>query len=548
MSRALVVLVALAASAPLHPPLLAQNRPAQTPARDTPAAPATGTGVIRGRVTEAGTDRPIARVDVRAISPVIPQPRAVTTDASGQYEITGLPPGRFVVSATKTSYLTASFGATRAMGPGKGFDLAGGQTAEKVNFALLHAGVIAGSVVDEFGDPVADAQVITMRYQYMNGERRMIMAPGRAATNDVGEFRAFGLPPGDYFVAATLHNFIDNGAPVTYAPTFYPGTANPADAQRIAVGAGQTVSNVVLPLVPVQPTRVIGSVIDSNGRAASKGFVNLTQQIGGMPIGGSGAPVRLDGTFTIGGVTPGDYILRSTNGPDGESGAVSVSVNGSEVSDIRLITARPSVLRGRIVFGAGATPLDASAIRLNAVRSDPRLGSANVTVHDDLTFEIKTTTGHLLLRTPNTGPLWRLSRVLADGVDVTDTGIDVPPGTTLSNVVVEMTHQLSEVWGHVLDGAGHATRDAYVIVFTQDRARWTTQSRHVAMSRPTADEQFHVLVPAGDYFVFATADVEPGEWTDPAYLARIRERAISVSIRQDERKAVDVTLSTSPGL
>ncbi|HWF87124.1 MAG TPA: carboxypeptidase-like regulatory domain-containing protein, partial [Vicinamibacterales bacterium] len=166
MSRALVVLVALVASAGVYHPLLAQDRPAQTPARDNSARPSTGTGIIRGRVTEAGTDRPLARVDIRAISPVVSQPRGVKTDASGQYEVTGLPPGRYVVAASKTNYLTTSFGATRAMGPGKGFDLADGQIAEKVNFALLHAGVIAGRVIDELGDPVVDAQVITFRYQY----------------------------------------------------------------------------------------------------------------------------------------------------------------------------------------------------------------------------------------------------------------------------------------------------------------------------------------------------------------------------------------------
>src|SRR6185312_3800336 len=114
------------------------------------------------------------------------------------------------------------------------------------------------------------------------------------------------------------------------------------------------------------------------------------------------------------------------------------------LSGIQLITARPSLLKGRIVFGTGAAPLQASAIHLNAVRGDPRVGNSNVTVHDDLTFEIKATPGHLLLRTPNAGPQWRLNRVVADGVDITDTGIDVPPNTTLPNIVVEMTHHVSE--------------------------------------------------------------------------------------------------------
>jgi hypothetical protein len=454
------------------------------------------------------------------------------------------------VAASKTNYLTTSFGATRAMGPGKGFDLADGQTAEKVDLALPRAGVIAGKVVDEFGDPVADAQVMTMRYQYASGERRLVPAPSRATTNDIGEFRAFGLPPGDYFVAATLHESVvpENGVPVVYAKTFYPGTGNAAEAQRITIGPAQTVSNVVLPLLPVQPTRVSGSVVDSKGHAVSNGFVNIMQQIGGTLNAGTGAPLTPDGTFTIAGVAPGDYVIRTGNGPDGESAAMSVSVNGADVSGIQLITAQPSVLRGRIVFGSGATPHKGSAVRLSAIRRDPWLGGTNVIVHDDLTFEIKTTAGHVLLRAPNPGSQWRLDRVLDGGVDITDIGIDVPPNTTRSNIIVEMTHHVSELSGHVLKADGQATRDAYVIVFTQDPARWTTQSRHVAMSRPTSDELFHVLVPAGNYFVYATSEVEPGEWTDPAYLARIRERALAVSIAEDEKKSIDLTLAAPPGL
>jgi protocatechuate 3,4-dioxygenase beta subunit len=534
VSRVLIFLVAFAASAA-----------AQAPARDTSARSAAGTGMIRGRVHEAGTERPLARVDIRLTSPVLPQPRAVKTDANGRYEVTGLPAGRYAVAASKANYLTTSFGATRAMGPGKAFDLADGQMADKVDFALPHAGVIAGKVVDEFGDPVPQAEVMTMRYQFVNGERRLVRAQGHAVTNDIGEFRAFGLPPGDYFVAGTLPDFVFNGSAISvaYSPTFYPGTANVGDAQRLTVGAGQVVSGVTLPLVAVQPTSVSGSVIDSRGRAVTTGFVNLLRQVAGMSVGGSGAPLGPDGTFTINGVTPGDFILRVSSGPDSESAAAPVSVNGTEVSGLQLVTAPPSVLRGRIVFEPGATPLKPSEVHLNANNLVPSISNVNVKVHEDLTFEIKLTAGHFLIRTPNPGPKWRLNRVLAAGADITDTGIDVASNSTISNIVVEMTHHVSELSGHVVDASGQPVRDCYVIVFAQDATRWTAQTRHVAVGRPAADETFHVLVPAGDYFVFATADVEPGEWTDAAYLARIRDRATAVSIRLDEKKTIAIGLA-----
>jgi len=37
---------------------------------------------------------------------------------------------------------------------------------------LQRTGVIAVTIVDEFGDPVTDVDVSAMRYQYLQGSRR----------------------------------------------------------------------------------------------------------------------------------------------------------------------------------------------------------------------------------------------------------------------------------------------------------------------------------------------------------------------------------------
>ena len=232
------------------------------PARDGGAAPQTGTAIIRGRVTFAGGVQPAARASVRASSPTLKTARAVKTDANGRYEIRDLPPGKYVVSVVKANFVTASFGQKRPLGPGVPFDLADGQIAANVNLSLARAGVISGRVVDEFGDPVTDAQVTTMRFVYINGERRLVQTGGgRGSTNDIGEFRLFGLPPNDYFVTARVQNgtFSDTDDRsenrAGYAPTSYPGTANVNEAQRISIAAGQVVSGIALALVPVRTGR-----------------------------------------------------------------------------------------------------------------------------------------------------------------------------------------------------------------------------------------------------------------------------------------------------
>src|SRR4029077_4634617 len=144
-----------------------------------------------------------------------------------------------------------------------------------VNFSIARSGVISGRVVDELGDPATDVQVATMRYQYVNGERRLMPAQGRAATNDIGEVRLFCLPPGDYFVMAAMQNgmFLESDGKGEnrsgYAPTYYPGTGNPAEGQRISIDAGQVVAGIILTLMPGGTVHVSGVALDDAGKPMS---------------------------------------------------------------------------------------------------------------------------------------------------------------------------------------------------------------------------------------------------------------------------------------
>ena len=98
------------------------------------------------------------------------------------------------------------------------------------------------------------------------------MPTGRGGTtNDLGQYRVFGLAPGDYFVSATVRSFgsymMEGQAeePTSYAPTYFPGTANAADAQRLAVAVGQEANGIDFALLPVRTAKIAGVVTDSEG-------------------------------------------------------------------------------------------------------------------------------------------------------------------------------------------------------------------------------------------------------------------------------------------
>src|SRR5262249_33176513 len=132
--------------------------------------------------------------------------KSAMTDGEGRYEFKDLPAGRFSLSATKAGFVTVQYGQTRPFESGKPIDLAEGQLLDKADFSMPRGSAISGRLGDEFGDPVADAVVSAMRSAWSGGRRRLQTTGRTATTNDLGQFRIYGLSPGDYYVNATFRS------------------------------------------------------------------------------------------------------------------------------------------------------------------------------------------------------------------------------------------------------------------------------------------------------------------------------------------------------
>jgi protocatechuate 3,4-dioxygenase beta subunit len=173
------------------------------------------TGFVVGRVVDADTNRPIAGATVALApiqaSPGDPSPLPVGTsgtnvlaDSDGRFLFRGLAPGTYALAAKAPAYLDGGLGQRRAGGRVQQFVLNAGQAIGDMTIRLWKEAVIAGTVADTTGAPVADVWVQALR-------RDMPPRPGQlpaartffwqgARTDDQGHYRIGGLEPGEYVV------------------------------------------------------------------------------------------------------------------------------------------------------------------------------------------------------------------------------------------------------------------------------------------------------------------------------------------------------------
>ena len=528
---------------------------ATPPARDSDQS-APSTASIRGRVVAADSGQPLRRAQVSLSGSENRVNRSTATDAEGRYEFTEVPAGRYTVSSNKAGYLGLSYGQTRPQ-QAKPLEIADGQRVDRLDFALPRGGVITGRIVDEYGDPMPDANVAIMRFQTTNGVRRLVSVGRSGTSNDIGEFRIFGIEPAQYYLSATARfttlppELEDRPG---YAPTYFPGTPDAAAAQQLTVGAGRTIENVIIPLVPARLARITGTAMTASGRPMT-GAVRL--QTRAFPGGPSpGGAVRPDGTFTINDVPPGDYqLLTEANGPaaDGGFATADITVAGENVTDVHLIGAALIMATGRVVVD----PAIAQSLRLTTIQvaatpaemvNGVSFGPGNPPSYlkEDFTFEVKARPGRFRLFAFGLPPGWTLRAVRYRGVDVTDSGIEFKPQTDLGNIEIELTSRTTTVSGLVNDDHGKPAMEYTVLVFAQDREKWAYGARYSRTARPDQDGRFKIIgLPPGDYSAIALESIENHDSADSEFLESVRSRATSLSINEGETKIVDLRLNSA---
>jgi hypothetical protein len=522
-------LVVVAATSVAH----AQQRPANR------GRTRYGNGAIVGRVIDAATNTPIRRAQIQGSNNELFVD--ALSDDEGRFQLTDLPQGQWRVTVSKGGYFSWQPGQRRPFEAPEPITLATGQRVT-ADVTLSRGGVIAGRVYDETGEALAGLRVRVYRARTLNGYRRLEDVGAADQTDDTGAYRIFSLPPGDYYVAASLRMAPpDSVVQTTYSPTYYPGTGELAEAQRIRVELGGE-ATAIFPLLPVRTVNVTGTVLTSAGGPANA-FLNLVSEASefGTPLG-IGGVTQPDGSFTIPDVPPGRYTLNASLRGDGpsESGSVAVTVVSGDVPGNTIVTARPATLRGKFVVDAGVkSPIPKALLVATAARA----GGTVLSSGEGPAFELDDLTEPFTLRVVYLPDGWTVKAILVDDADVTDTTISLA-GNQEAQAHVVLTNRVTEVAGSVmLDGQ---PANAEIVVFAADASKWSYPSRFVRTASADDKGRFRIagLPPGVRYLAVAVDYLDDGEHYDPEFLEQMRGTATEFPLNDTGARALELKVLT----
>lgn len=184
--------------------------------RDATQAAAVGTGLIIGQVITGDAGTPVRRARVNLSGTELRGQRSTVTDDEGRFVFTQMPAGRYTMTASKAGFVSIAYGAKTAGRAGTPIQLADGQKLESKPISMPKGGVVTGVVLDEYGEPSPGTSVRALRMVMRTGEKRLESA-GTNTTDDRGQYRIYGLQPGQFIVTAQPRNTGLGGLQVSVA-------------------------------------------------------------------------------------------------------------------------------------------------------------------------------------------------------------------------------------------------------------------------------------------------------------------------------------------
>jgi hypothetical protein len=348
------------------------------------------TGSIGGQVI-SDTGKPLPRAQILIVpagtdmAKIMGGMHRQLTDGEGRFQADGLAPAVYQIVAMAPGYVMAAL--ENPLTPPTF------RIGDNVTIVLRKGGVITGTVTDANGKPLVGMRVgaLSLANTLANNGMQMgsmaSMSLGQSmqprTTDDRGQYRLYGLLPGQYIVVANGAALMAANTAYAFAaqsPTYHPSATIDA-ATPVTVTSGAETTSVDIRFRGGAGYAVSGTL---QGLAAGDGFVSsaTTVQLKPvdsdqllatamvMPFGGANG-------FAFYGVPNGEYeifarqIVVKDQSQQG-SAPLRIKVNNADVTKLSLTLSPMSGIAGKLVLDAKAkcnderlSELDETVLRVN---------------------------------------------------------------------------------------------------------------------------------------------------------------------------------------
>jgi hypothetical protein len=518
---------------------------------------------IEGQVSNVMTGDPLkkAHIVLNRMDGASRGPRIASyggaTDAGGHFIIEDIEPGTYQMSAARNGFVGLPYGAKKPDAPGTPLALSPGKHTRDIVFRLTPNGVMTGRVLDEDGEPVQGVSVGAMRFQRMRGKRQLMPA-AVSGTDDLGEYRLFGLVPGKYYLSATFRkqntmipaqDSTPGGAPEEdYAPTYFPGTSDPTGAAPIDVAAGTVLSGIDVTLRKTRTVRVRGRVMNTMsdglpGRIMLRLMPRTMMYAGFMSQRMTQAMRSNGGTFEFRGITPGAYVLMAQWNDEGKYLSVRqpIDVGNDNIDGVSVAITPGLTIKGRVrVDGNGEVSLGNLRITLESqiAMMMGRAGSAQV--KDDGSFEMENVSAdNYRVNVYGLPSPFYVKSIRMGDADGLETGLDLSRGAG-DPLDILLSPNGGQVEGTVADAKQQPATGTVALV---PDARHRDQTQLFKMMGTDASGHFTITgIAPGDYKLFAWQEVEADAPQDPEFLKPYENQGQSLTIREGSREKTQLKL------
>ena len=477
---------------------------------------------------------------------------SATTDPAGHFEVKGLQPGPYQLTVNRAGYVTQKYGQRKPADPGATLTLRPGQEIKDLQFRMIPAAVIAGRILDEDGEPLASVTVSALRETYDKGKRNLFPTT-TTESNDLGEYRLFGLPPGRYFISARLDTWRqgeDSGAEQAqsssqgYAKMYYPGVPDRARASTIAVKSGEEIPSTEILMRQVVVYHVRGHVFNQvTNRPGADSYVLLLPKTSGrrFEFDSFTQVQKRDGSFDIHDVLPGSYVVISVWADQGKSyiARVPIEVGNADVDGVSLSITPGGPLNGRVIWdGQPALDKDALSIRLETT-DNSLVFYAPSRVKPDGSFSIPDVSdGSFYALTDGESKDCYVKDVVYAGREALEDGFNFSRAST-GLLEITISSRGARVQGVVTDDDGLPAPGVYVALIPDTEAR---RAKHNLYKSVTTDQYGHYDlrgVSPGDYLLFSWTEIEEGAWEDPDFIKEFidKKKGESISLQEGDAKS-----------